>query len=105
MAQTQKIKPQPRKNMAYHTGWINRQGYLYGCSDWEHSDLAYDLGYSYSQLDDEGWIHVGVVDGVFIYRGEPTQAQLNTLWNIFEDTDSEELRNYIQEFFRLHQES
>lgn len=37
-------------------GWIDRNGKLYICLDWEHDSLALQLGFDCKRLDDMLWI-------------------------------------------------
>lgn len=63
-------------------GWMDKWGYLTECDDYEHSDTAeYKLNASWNELERRGFIHVGIVDGVFSDNA-PTQAQRDALWDV-----------------------
>lgn len=80
------------------TGWIKPNGEFIQADDWYHEDAVYSLGLSYKDIMKEGWLHIGLVDGVYSY-GEPTQAQLDVLWDIMmHPMCSPRLREYIQEY-------
>lgn len=63
-------------------GWMDKWGYLTECDDYEHSDTAeYKLNASWGELERRGYVHVGIVDGVFSDYA-PTQAQRDALWDL-----------------------
>lgn len=80
-------------------GWMDKWGYLTECEDYEHSDTAeYKLNASWGELERKGYIHVGIVDGVFSDR-EPTQAQRDALWDLRRsDVSSQTMVRLIDEY-------
>lgn len=85
-------------------GWLAPDGVLHECEDYNHSTTAVALGHTYSELEWLGWIHVGVIDQVYIESGRPTQAQVDTLYDILYSealNDRPRLKSLIERFLQL----
>ena len=70
-------KSEPKQN----DGWIATDGSFYVCGFGGHDYCAEQLGSTVYRLEEQGWCHIS--SGVVVnYRFRPTQAQLDTLFDI-----------------------
>lgn len=69
--------------VAVDSAWIAPDGTVTFCDDISHCTAAKKLGDETGgwKLDEDGWLHLSYGDA-WVYKGEPTQAQLDTLGDI-----------------------
>jgi len=84
-------------------GWLAPDGKFFPCRSWEHDSTAFHV-YRYvydkapsssavSEMEQRGWVRIYA--NVFRNKKELTQAQLDTLWDLAQITENEQLKTII----------
>ena len=85
-------------------GWIDRNGKLHICLDWEHDKLATDLGFTSQQLDNMMWIRFSEANKRFDFdrnnfKAKPTSKQFSTCFDLAKECNMIDEFNNLTEWF------
>ena len=79
-------------------GWIDAKGHIYRCRVGRHIDFPASLGLEEYQLEEKGWIRFCTRDRRFYILGLPTQAQLDSCFDIATKHDMLTQFNKLNEY-------
>jgi hypothetical protein len=68
--------------------WLDPHGTLYAVGETEHANVAHEVFNDTTWgdgLEDQGWLHISVNAALYVSSRRPniTQAQMDTLWDIY----------------------
>jgi len=74
-------KPVVRDEITGTSGWLTPEGKFYPCAWMEHIRTVDALGFDERQVEKLGWIKIESTNGAIAPEKEPTQAQINAIWD------------------------
>lgn len=83
-------------------GWLAPTGEFYHCGYGEHDRCALEItGLHDVDLENAGWLHISDRE-IRNWNVPPTQAQMDTLWDMMKIFPRTKLGVDIQEYFNTH---